>query len=81
MRVDILLFASLQDRAGSDTVSVELDDSATVADLIEQVSQQFPDLRERLGQVRVAVDQEFRPLDYPVTEDVEIALIPPVSGG
>lgn len=85
MTHEILLFASLRERLGRDRISVEVstDNGATadVAALLDAISQQHPELREILPNVRVAVDHEFSSADTPIREGVEIALIPPVSGG
>jgi len=33
------------------------------------------------SRLRVALDEEFAPLDAPLREGCEVALIPPVAGG
>src|SRR5262249_60407660 len=40
-----------------------------------------PRLRPPLPHLRVAVNQEFQPLDAPVPDRAEVALVPPVAGG
>ncbi len=76
MTVSVQLFATLRERAGRDTVEVELPEGATVADLLGELS-------ELVGAmpIRVAVNREYSPEDRPLTPDDELALIPPVSGG
>ncbi len=74
MEVKVRLFAGLRQRAGSDHVSVELPDPATVADLLAAL-----DLPPR--SCVVALNREYVPGDRRITAEDEIALIPPVSGG
>jgi MoaE-MoaD fusion protein len=80
--VDVRLFALLRDRAGRDTVTVELDDGATVADLLEAAARE-PGLDELLPDlpVRAAVNREYAASDAVLSPGDEVALIPPVSGG
>lgn len=78
---EILLFASLRQRAGRDTLTVEVDEAATVGDLVAAIAAAHPSLAELLAQCRVAVDQSFSRNDDPLGAPKEIALIPPVSGG
>ncbi|MFQ5654355.1 MAG: molybdopterin converting factor subunit 1 [Planctomycetota bacterium] len=81
MQVEILLFASLRERVGRAEVSLEVPESLTVGELLSPLAREIPSLEGRLGQVRVAVDREFSDPADRVPAGVEIALIPPVSGG
>jgi MoaE-MoaD fusion protein len=75
MKVSVRLFAVLRERAGRDTVEVELADGATVRDAIAAlpVAQGIP--------VVMAVNREVAAEDVVLRPDDELALIPPVSGG
>lgn len=81
MRLTVLLFAGLRQRAGAPELVVELElDRSTLADLREAIVRQHP----RLGAIdhcRIAVDQEFARDERRLDGTEEIALIPPVSGG
>jgi len=81
MRIDVQLFATLRDRAGSKIVSVDLPDDATVAHLIEHIGRHYPGLAEALPTSIVAVNQEFAFPPMPLKTGDEVALFPPVSGG
>lgn len=76
MRVQIRLFASLRERAGSSSLELELSDGALVADALQE-------LRWLTGDVRavLAVNREYASASTPLHADDELALIPPVSGG
>lgn len=81
MKVQVLLFASLRDLAGTDRITVELAENATVRDLLISISSQHPILEDRVSHTRVAVDDRFSVPEDRITPESELALIPPVSGG
>ena len=79
MKVRLLYFASLADRAGCAEESVETNarDPATLYDEIHE-RHTFNLGRDR---VRVAVNGEIVNWNHPLNEDDEIVFLPPVSGG
>ncbi|MEE2855781.1 MAG: MoaD/ThiS family protein [Planctomycetota bacterium] len=81
MQIKVLLFASLRDLVGSEKIEVELEEGASVKDLIGAISVKYPILGERLPSTRVAVDDRFSTESDPIEANSEVALIPPVSGG
>jgi MoaE-MoaD fusion protein len=82
VRVTVRLFAMLRERAGADSVEIELDEGATVADAIQALGRDpsLGDLASRLP-LRIAVNREYAPADAPIAAGDELAAIPPVSGG
>ena len=74
MELEVRLFAGLRQRAGSDTVRVQLPEPATVGDLLAAM-----DLPPR--SCVVAINREYVAGDRPIAPGDEVALIPPVSGG
>ncbi len=82
MVVHVLLFAILRERAGTDSLELELRSGATVADAMLVLARQ-----ERLGEllermpVHLAVNRDYATMDTLLRPDDELALIPPVSGG
>jgi molybdopterin converting factor subunit 1 len=82
MYIDVRLFAMLRERAGSESVTVEVPDGATVRDAVEAVARThgLADLFERMSVV-MAVNREYADDDARLAEGDELALIPPVSGG
>jgi MoaE-MoaD fusion protein len=82
MRVTVRLFAMLRERAGSDSVEIELDESATVADAIAALGRdpQVGDLAAKLP-LRIAVNREYAASSDAIRPGDELAAIPPVSGG
>ncbi len=81
MHIEVLLFASLRERAGCKSVNVELPALKTVGSLRDEIARQFPDLQPGVSASRVAVNQEFQDDSHQIDGTEEIALIPPVSGG
>ena len=73
------LFANLRELAGTSRLDVP---SETVAGVIEAASEKFgPDFRRGVETSRVWVNGEAASMGDSVTEDDEVVLIPPVSGG
>ncbi|WP_139491402.1 molybdenum cofactor biosynthesis protein [Brevibacillus dissolubilis] len=81
MRVNVLLFASLAEKAGSSVCTVELSESAAVGDLLAAVAEQHPALATLLPSCFVSLNHEYATADAPVHATDEIAILPPVSGG
>jgi len=72
----------LRERAGSESVEIELSEGATVADAIAALARDpaVGDLAARLP-LRIAVNREYADNDEPIAAGDELAAIPPVSGG
>ncbi len=81
MQIRVLLFAAAKEAARTDSVSVEVADRATAADVVDALGLELPQLKPLLPSCRVAVDCCYVAEDVVVSSDSEIALIPPVSGG
>ena len=82
MEIEIRLFATLKDRAGSDHIRVRLPaDPTTVGLLLEAVGADYPALAPALRSALVAVNRAFAGAETPVTLGDEVAIFPPVSGG
>jgi molybdopterin converting factor subunit 1 len=81
MRVRVLLFARAKDLAGTASLEVELPDGATVAGLRGALSKSFPRLGEFLPRCAAAVGGEVAAEETVLAAGVEVAWLPPVSGG
>jgi molybdopterin synthase catalytic subunit/molybdopterin converting factor small subunit len=81
VRVTILLFATLKDRAHRGNLTVALDDGATVGDLKTRLAAELPGLAPALPTALVSINREFAFPHDPLHEGDELGLFPPVSGG
>jgi molybdopterin synthase catalytic subunit len=81
MMIQVKLFATLKDRAGSSHISVDLPDEATVSLLLERLAAAQPKLAPSIATSVVAINQEFAFGSTPIRSGDEVALFPPVSGG
>ncbi len=78
---EILIFAVLRERLGRSSIAVRLPADATVASLLEATARQHPAIADVLPVCRVAIAHAFADPGDRVPAGVEIALVPPVSGG
>ena len=82
MTVTVRLFAVLRERVGSDSIEVELEDGATVAEALARLAER-PELGELLDRmpVAMAVNRDYADPGTSLAAGDELALVPPVSGG
>ena len=81
MTVKVLLFALAKDLAGADSIALEVPEGTTVAGLRSLLAERCPPLRQVLERSMIAIDSSYAKDGDLVPSDVEIACIPPVSGG
>lgn len=81
MRVRLVYLGILKDLAGKPTESVELVDGARVSDLWTQLIAKYPKFSGFTNSAAVAVNQEYAPSNTALEDGVEVAVLPPVSGG
>ncbi len=81
MIFNVQLFSTLKASTGLSSVKVELTESATVADLMNCLAEQFPSISPLLASTLVAVNHKFAAADQFLSPGDEIALFPAVSGG
>lgn len=81
--VRVRLFAMLRERAGRDSVALQLVEGATVGDALGALSEEHPELGELLTRMSLgmAVNREYAGAGTRLGAGDELALIPPVSGG
>jgi MoaE-MoaD fusion protein len=82
MLIQVRLFAMLRERAGRESVELQLDEGATVQDALDAVGRRH-DLDELIARLPVvaAVNREYAREESVLADGDELALIPPVSGG
>ena len=80
-QVTILFFATLRDLTGQKSISKNIEDDLAIAGLKIQLVEEFPELQKIMNSVIVSMNHEFAFNDAIISNNAEIALFPPVSGG
>lgn len=81
MRIRVLFFAILRERAGLDEEAIELDEGADLRALRAALEAAHPSIAPHLGRARFAINEELAPLDARLADGDVVAAIPPVAGG
>jgi molybdopterin synthase catalytic subunit len=81
MRVRVLYFATLRDRAGVKEEAITIAAGSTVADLKRALGERHESLAPALESSLVSINREFALPEESLSEGDEIAVFPPVSGG
>jgi MoaE-MoaD fusion protein len=81
IKVKLLFFASLKQRAGLNRSELELAEGSSVADLKARIAEIYPALREALPTTIVALNRIYVIDTDLVPDGAEAAFFPPVSGG
>lgn len=80
MRITVLYFASLADKAQQGQQQLDLADNLSLSELYAQLKQQHGFELDTV-KVRVAINDEFASWDDAINDGDTIAFIPPVAGG
>ncbi len=80
MKYKINLFGITRDIVGSNITEIEMNQSANVLGILSKLKTDYPKL-QAIKSLMVAVNSEYAESDLLLSENDEIALIPPVSGG
>lgn len=81
MKISILFFATLKDRAQTSHTDLTLSGLATITDLKTELGNRFPALVPALPTALVSRNHEFAFPEDRLADGDEVALFPPVSGG
>lgn len=81
MRLTILFFATLKDKAKTKSVEITLNDGVTVDELKKELAIRFPAIASSLPSTIVSRNKEFSENNEILKDGDEVALFPPVSGG
>ncbi|HQU59332.1 MAG: MoaD/ThiS family protein [Phaeodactylibacter sp.] len=80
MQVKIHAFGIARDILGGSSLSIEMPEQATVAQLKARLCQDFPSF-EKLASLAVALNTEYASDSQIIGAGDEVVIIPPVSGG
>lgn len=81
MKIKLKFFAQLRDVTNCEETEIEIQEDASVDDLVWILGEQYPKLREHLKTVSFAIDNEYVSKDTKLKKGCEVALLPPISGG
>ena len=81
MRVNVRFFARLKELAGTDTMTVDVAEPATVAMVWRAATIAAPALVPFEHSLSCAINATFSKMSRPVSAGDDVAFLPPVSGG
>ena len=80
MKIEILAFGIAKDILHTNTLEMEVAEKITVGELKTKLCETFPDF-VKLRSLAIAVHESYQQDDFVLSEQDEIVIIPPVSGG
>ena len=81
MKIRVQFYAQLRDLVGIHDAEVELQEGATIRELLEKIYAQLPALRAHDKSILIGAGLEFVDRNYKLNLGEEIAIMPPVQGG
>jgi MoaE-MoaD fusion protein len=81
MRVRVLFFGVLKDIVGRSEETMEIAPQSTIGSLFEAFSGRYETLRDKRPSILFARNREFASAEATLSENDEVAFLPPVSGG
>lgn len=81
MQLRVLVFSVLREKFGTDALDITLDAPATGQDLLDHLAAENAAVEAYRSAIRLAVNESYVPVDVPLQDGDEVALITPVSGG
>ena len=81
MKIQVHFYAQLRDIAGVSELSVKVPQASSVADVLEKLYQSKPMLRAHDKNILIGSGVDFVARNHVLSEDEELAIMPPVQGG
>ena len=81
MEITLICYAVLQEMISEEPISLEVPEGCTAEQVIELLSQNYPQARPILKSTRLAHQDDYVDKQSVLTDGAEYCLIPPVSGG
>ena len=81
ININVKLFASAKDMAGTDSLELSLPDTSRASAVIRVLIERNIEFEKWKKYIRLAVNQEYTVGDPVLHDNDEVAVIPPVSGG
>lgn len=80
MKVNIRAFGIAKEIVGGQNITLELEPSSSAQQLQKKLFEIYPDFKG-LSSIKLAINEAYSQGDELITEEDDIAIIPPVSGG
>jgi molybdopterin converting factor subunit 1 len=80
MKINLLAFGIAREIMKSKRLQLDIDSGSTIASLKQQLLQQYPGLTT-LKSLSFAVGENYQEDVFELSDNDEVAIIPPVSGG
>lgn len=80
MKTKLVAFGIAKDILNTNELVLELKPGTQIQDLKNELVDRFPDF-EKLRSLRFAINEDYQTDDYQISENEEVVIIPPVSGG
>jgi molybdopterin converting factor subunit 1 len=81
MTLKVLFFATLRDKTGVRTVSLNVKEGTNIEQLKEKLVDMYPNLRGTIEHCLFSVNRDYGLEDMALPDHAEIAFFPHVSGG
>jgi len=81
MQITVKLFALMREKAGTDTIPLEVPAGAALTQALAILVRQYPMLEPYMANTRFSLRMDFVDPNTILAEGDELVLIPPVSGG
>ena len=81
MEITLICYAVLQETISEEPILLEVPDRCTAEQVIEKLSQSYPQAAQILKSTRLAHQDDYIEKQSLLKEGEEYCLIPPVSGG
>tara|TARA_Y100001970_G_C14212939_1_gene847970 strand:- start:751 stop:1008 length:258 start_codon:yes stop_codon:yes gene_type:complete len=81
VKVTLIFYAILEEEISDKPLIFEINNGSSANDLINSLSEKFPNASEILKVTRLAHEDEYVEKKSVLTDGEEYCLIPPVSGG
>jgi len=81
LKITILYFAMVKDLVGLDKEIVTISNETTVENLLTNMSNIHPKIKDNLNIIQVAVNYKIANKNTTLRNGDEVAILPPVSGG
>lgn len=80
MKIKFIAFGIAKDIIGTNKSVLEINPPVTVTKFREELFRKFPEF-EKLQKISFAVDENYQSDSYVLSDNQEVVIIPPVSGG